>query len=359
MTAEPRSTRLGTLPALARGICIPIALVWMSFAHAQPVDGIVGRSGFADLIARLGSATLALIAAAVVIVALLIWRVMVMVRRERPTPVPPTRGPRRSGEDALDRASIQRETDWGFDQNKRAALARSPVAVTNTTIELPSLDAAASMWSTTDLNNANSAGVQPADALGQSPFASASAYRTSSNPYFKREKPAERMPVEEVADTLLQAELLVQLGDPKQAMTLLSHHIRDTEKPGPAVWLMLLNLYQSTGREAQYNALSAGFRMLFNAELPPWAESSEQAARDLESYPQVIQRLQAGWSGPQAQAVVENLLNDDRGGSRQGFSIGAYRELLFLSEILATLDAIDREEEERQGIQRKLGAVPY
>ena len=315
----------------------------------------MNRSAFLQLVERMGGTAVLLVIVAIVVFVLLVWRVTAMVRRERPAPVPTRRRGQRDDGNTIDRPSIQRTTDWGFDQNKRSAAARSPVTIGSTKVDLPSLDHAVTQWSTTDVNNANNAGVQPMDALGQSPVPTQSPYRTSFNPYFKREQPANRIEVVEVADALMQAELLIQLGDPKQAMTLLSHHIRETEKPGPAAWLMLLNLYQSTGREAQYNALASGFRTLFNAEVPPWATSPDALARDIESYPQVMMRLQTSWSGPQARATVDSLLNDDRGGSRQGFSLTAYRELLFLSETIEMIETLEREEAERKGIQRKLG----
>ena len=138
-------------------------------------------------------------------------------------------------------------------------------------------------------------------------------------------------------------------------MSLLARHIRETEKPGPEVWLMLLGLYQSTGREAQYNALTDGFRTLFNAAVPPWATSPDVAARDLESYPQVMKRLRETWPRRECRTFLESLLTDDRGGSRQGFTLAAYRELLFLVEILGALEHQAKETSDRTDIERKLG----
>jgi hypothetical protein len=346
------------LPVLVRRVStlVATALLLAQVASAQSTERMADRSAFLQLVERMGGMAVVLVVAAVVAFVLLVWRVVIMVRHERPASLPSSRRRmQREGDDPIDRPSLQRATDWGFDQNKRSAAARSPVTVGGTKVDLPSLDHAVTQWSTTDVNNANNSGVQPSDALGQSPTPTQSPYRTSFNPYFRHDQPANRIEVVEVADALIQAELLVQLGDPKQAMTLLSHHIRDTEKPGAAVWLMLLSLYQSTGREAQYNALASGFRTLFNAEVPAWATSPDVMARELESYPQVMMRLQTTWSGPLARATIDGLLNDDRGGSRQGFSLAAYRELLFLSEILDMIATIASDEEDRQGIQRKLG----
>ncbi len=316
------------------------------------------RSGLQFVVEHLDPLVIALIAVGLLMVLLLIWRIGSMIRRERPVSAPARRRGGRTRGDSLDRPTVSASTDWGFDQNKRAALARSAVAVDANSTGLASIDMAATMWSSVDVQNAAAISMQANDAMGKSPNAPPSPYTTSHNPYFHAGVPTTAaMEVVEVADALLQAELLVQLGDPKQAMILLSQHIRDTEHPGPAVWLMLLNLYQTTGRKSQYEALAVGFKTLFNAAVPAWATSAEALARDLESYPQVITKLQAGWPQPAMRSMLESLLNDDRGGSRQGFSLVAYREILFLLEILNVLDQMTQEEIDRERIQQKLGSA--
>jgi hypothetical protein len=252
-------------------------------------------------------------------------------------------------------APVVAVTDWGQDQHKRASQSRATPAPGKS---LPVLDMAATHWSISEVQNAAAISRQANDSMGKPPDATPSPYQTSFNPYFRGETSnAQAMEVVEVADALLQAELLVQLGDPKQAMTLLSNHIRDTEKPGPAVWLMLLNLYQSTGRKSQYEALAKGFKTLFNASVPPWSAKREIAGRTIESYPQVMAKLHAAWGTPAARPLIDGLLNDDRGGNRQGFSLTAYRDLLFLMEILVELDRMAADEAEREKIQRKLGRI--
>jgi hypothetical protein len=353
-SAVPSASRLRRLLLVT-----PFAFALSQVATAQTTDGS-SRPAFLQVFGRLDATSLVLVVGALVVAILLILRIWMMVRREKkPVVVPPRPRAKRTEPDAdgLERPTIQRTTDWGFDQNKRAALARSPVAVAARSADLPSLDQAVTQWSISEVHNAAAISLQPNESMGKSPNAPASPYRTSFNPYFKREQPVGGMEVVEVADTLLQAELLVQLGDPKQAMTLLSQHIRETEKPGPAVWLMLLNLYQTTGRKSQYDALAKGFGLLFNAAVPPWATSAEVAARDLEAYPQVMMKLQTQWPNAPVRPFVEALLNDNRGGSRQGFSLKAYRDILFLVEILDVLDVMQREDEEREGIQRKLGMI--
>jgi hypothetical protein len=285
-----------------------------------------------------------------------------MVRGEKPVKVPePRRRPNPTIRAMDDDVPLERATthhgrsDWGQDQNKRSATARESVDVDTKAGALPSLDQAVTQWTASEVHNAAFASRQVGESMGKPRDMPASPYRTAFNPYYRGDTPnPAAMEVVEVADTLMQAELLVQLGDPKQAMTLLANHIRETERPGPAVWLMLLDLYQSTGRKQQYEALSSGFSTLFNAQVPPWATSKAVAARDLESYPQVMMKLHMSWDKATVRPLVESLLNDDRGGSRQGFSLAAYRDLLFLLEIVGELEKMSQEDSERDDIQRKL-----
>lgn len=326
-------------------------------ALAQAAEDGTGRMDLLGVVQRLDPAAMALIGVGVLIILVIVWRIVAMIRRERPAPRPPVRrapkAPTRGG-DSLSRPTIQAPTDWGHDQNKRAADVRVDVSplVANTRIP-PAIDTS-TQWPLQARRNAD-ASVNPIDALGGSPLVQPSPYRTGVNPYYLRSEPVEQaVEVEEVADVLTQAELLVQLGDPKEAMNVLSRHIRETEQPGPQVWLMLLDLYHATGRESQYKALAEGFEALFNAAVPPWPAGASEAERTLKDYPQVLKRTMADWPKPECRAYLEKLLNDDRGGSRQGFSLTAYRDILFLVDILHTRDLLDREDAEQASIERKL-----
>ena len=369
-TESPSRSRALSLHSKRAGGSFLVALLLVSVdaALAQggpPALAIAGdtsrRSTFNVVIERLDGVTVGIALVALLIIALLVWRIWVTVRREQPVAssrraARPRRLVQGSADDEpFERTTMSRSTDWGSDENKRSSVGRERAAGSGRNADLPAIDQQATQWPPIDMRSATGQGVLLPDALGRSPVAPPSPYRTGGfNPYYHVGRAENRIEVEEIADTLTQAELLVQLGDPKEAMSLLARHIRETEKPGPAVWLMLLGLYQSTGREAQYNALTNGFRTLFNADVPPWATSPDVAARDLESYPQVMSRLRDTWPRGECRALLEALLTDDRGGSRQGFSLAAYRELLFLVEILEALELQTKETNERTDIERKL-----
>ncbi len=369
MNIETPSRRQSASPDLKRaarwaafGLPLVIGTLFTP-AHAQvaaaQTSDPAARSTFEVVLNRLDGTESAVIGVALLIIALLLWRIWVTVRRERPVEAPSRRArpvQARADDEPIERTTISRPTDWGADQNKRSAVGRSRAQGADRDADLPAIDHQATQWPPFALQNTLERAVLPPDAFGTATIAPPSPYRTGGfNPYYQVGQVENRIEVEEIADTLTQAELLVQLGDPKEAMSLLARHIRETEKPGPSVWLMLLGLYQSTGREAQYNALTDGFRTLFNADVPPWAASPDVAARDLESYPQVIKRLRVAWPRRECRTFLEGLLTDDRGGSRQGFTLAAYREILFLVEILRVLENQANETIDRTDIDRKLG----
>ena len=359
MTAEPPlpASRKPRPPTLAWIVFLWTTLSSPVLAATDATPPAVGGPELLRVFERLDPSVIGLIVLGALIIVLLLARIRSMIRREKQPVVVPTRRRGAPTGDATDHVTMSGTTDWGFDQNKRAAQSRSAVPVADQSAGLASLDKAATMWSRSEVQSAAAISLQANDSMGKSPNLRASPYTTSHNPYFRADATATpMMEVVEVADTLLQAELLVQLGDPKQAMILLSQHIRDTEHPGPAVWLMLLGLYQATGRKSQYEALALGFKTLFNAAVPAWATSEDKRARDLESYPQVMTKLQTGWPQPAMRPLLEGLLNDDRGGSRQGFSLTAYREILFLLEVLEVLDQMTQEGMDRERIQQKLDA---
>ncbi len=346
--AGPGARRVATgLVPLAAVTAVPrIAIAQSTSAAGSPAS-----MDLVDVLRQLDFTATALIAIAALIFLLVIWRLVAMVRREKPVRRATRRpdGPARPAGDSFARATLQGTTDWGFDENKRSAVGRAGEitrggALLETSTRPPSAVSGVQ-------------GVAPSGVPDHAPVVQQSPYRTGINPYYLRHERVEgRIDVTEVADVVTQAELLVQLGDPKEAMNVLSRHIRETEKPGPHVWLMLLDLYRTTGREAQYKALAEGFQSLFNAAVPPWPAGHADRDRVLEDYPQILRKTMAGWPGAECRDYLEKLLNDDRGGSRQGFSLVAYRELLFLVDVLAARAEIEAEEADRLGIDRKLNA---
>ena len=308
---------------------------------------------FDAILSRMDATTLVVVFVAVLVMLLLAWRVWALVRRERGAKLS-ERGEARATPQTTTQRSGAPTTggDWGHGERKRAARdGKSEFA----DLDLPSMTLTTAHWpEVKNMETPSRAGWvagRPPGAHAPHPDDTATIYRTGYNPFYR---PEERIEVEEVADVVTQAELLEHLGETKKAILLLSRHIREHEEPAPKAWLMLFELYVKTGRETHYKALAAGFRMLFNANVPPWADDSGDASKDLEHYPQVIGKVQELWGIPSCRAFLDSLLRDDRGGSRQGFMLAAYSDILFLIEIIDLLAAMKDENDERRSIELTL-----
>ncbi len=287
------------------------------------------------------------IIAGVVLVLLFLAVLLVIVRRESS----------RAKERALERArasatrrqaSGRSASAWeGADAARGARDAPRPRVVE---AELPPITMNTTDWGTGTAEPGDTQSALIASQTGAGGDA-AGVYRTGFNPFYKS---TSHIQVEEVADLVQQAELMVTLENYPVAISMLTRHIRETEKPVPKAWLLLFELYLKTGRRDQYENLAKGFRALFNARVPPWDTQLSDDARGLESYTAVMGKLQRLWGLPSCRDFLESLLYDDRGGAREGFTLSAYSEILFLVEIIQTAALLDEEEQERRKIELKL-----
>jgi len=133
-------------------------------------------------------------------------------------------------------------------------------------------------------------------------------------------------------DILDEAEVYVAHGQADLAIHLLQEYVRDAPTESPVPWLLLLDLLTREGLESEYRAACLTCKKYYNINLssaPGVALTPEGAS--LEAYPHLIAQLQRVWGTPDASAFLTELVYDRRGGTRQGFDPGAYREIMLLS----------------------------
>jgi pilus assembly protein FimV len=134
---------------------------------------------------------------------------------------------------------------------------------------------------------------------------------------------------EEVLDEIQQAEFWMYMNQPLRAIEILEAKNHPTS---PLPWLYLFDLYRTVNNQAMYEDLAARFKTTFNCRVTPWEENHVEHSRGLEDFP-VMARIIEMWPHEELVPFLENLLIDDRDGQRQGFDLGAYRDLLFLTNI--------------------------
>ncbi|MCS6996930.1 MAG: hypothetical protein NZ533_08270 [Casimicrobiaceae bacterium] len=149
--------------------------------------------------------------------------------------------------------------------------------------------------------------------------------------------PSSDVDVQELSQVTEEAEVYVELGRIDQAIALLKSHVdaHHGARPSPAPWLMLIDLYRRTGNRAAYDELAPRFQQRFNGRLPSWENYGQELALDdgLEAFPHLIARISRDWGTQRARELLDELLYDNRGGSRLGFSLAAYRDILLLVQI--------------------------
>jgi pilus assembly protein FimV len=145
--------------------------------------------------------------------------------------------------------------------------------------------------------------------------------------------------IEELIDLEQQADFFVALDQDEAAINLLNDHLRQTGGASPLPYLKLLEIFRRRGDRNDYERCRVRFNQRFNAYAPDW-NVGLQSGRELESYPEVMPRLQQVWRRPlDSMAELEALLfRKSRG---ELFDLPAYREVLFLYAIAR--DLLDHE----------------
>ncbi|TAG77918.1 MAG: hypothetical protein EAZ21_13900 [Betaproteobacteria bacterium] len=157
------------------------------------------------------------------------------------------------------------------------------------------------------------------------------------SPLFHLNQSAAQVDVSELSQVTDEAQVYADLGRTNEAIEILAHHIDsvDGDRPSPAPWLMMFDLFRKANRRADYDRLAPKFRKLFNGRLPEWDDYGRELALDdgLEAFPHLVSRIERDWGTAEVRPFLDELLYDNRGGSRLGFSLPAYRDLLLLLQV--------------------------
>ena len=146
---------------------------------------------------------------------------------------------------------------------------------------------------------------------------------------------AQELGVSDLAQATEKASVFVTLGRPAQAIDVLRDHIDHEPKSSPMAWLMLLDLYRQTDRHDDFNEVAQRFHLEYNAVTPEWIQAPAPLHEGgLAEFPYLIAKIRDEWPTASARTFIEELLYDNRGGSRIGFSIPAFRDLLLLHSMI-------------------------
>jgi hypothetical protein len=124
---------------------------------------------------------------------------------------------------------------------------------------------------------------------------------------------------------------------------LLHEHLRETPTESPVPWLLLLDLLHRAGDTAGYTAASTECRRYFNVNLDGRAFFGDSDnGPGLEAYPHLLEQLVQVWNTPEIKAFFDDLVFDQRGGTRVGFEPDAYRDILLLRSIAHDVELVQQ-----------------
>ena len=147
---------------------------------------------------------------------------------------------------------------------------------------------------------------------------------------------------EVLLDIRQQAEFFLALGQYDQAIQILESRISEHGESSPLVYLDLLKIFHSLGREPQYLALRDDFNLRFKGQLTEFATFHAEG-KALEDYPSALASISALWPSAHVMGLIEDCIFRNPGEGRdQSFDLAAFRELLMLHAIARQLDAENR-----------------
>jgi uncharacterized small protein (DUF1192 family) len=147
--------------------------------------------------------------------------------------------------------------------------------------------------------------------------------------------------VDEIESIVEEAKVFVALGRTEYAIEVLEDYITTHPRASAHPWLYLMDIHRSTQNRAAFEAVAKRFHQAMNVVIPQWDNGSQMAmvvAHSLEEFPHITARLVEGWTKRDAQDFLNHLLQDNRGGERQGFSMEVLQDILLLLAVIELRD---------------------
>lgn len=159
------------------------------------------------------------------------------------------------------------------------------------------------------------------------------------------ELPVTALALEEISDVMEEAEFWIALQDPKRAVDVLEPYTSVEPAGSPMPWLYLFDLYRELDDRQRYDHLRERFHRFYNARILSWDDQARSdttmVEHTIEDVPHIQSKITALWQSEQIVPYLESLLIDDRYGTRAGFALPIFREIMFLVQLANQTRSID------------------
>lgn len=137
------------------------------------------------------------------------------------------------------------------------------------------------------------------------------------------------------------AEIMLSFGRLQGAAQTLQEYIEANPKEALQPWMKLLDIYREGGMRSEFDTLAGKLHGNFNVEVQQWNGSSPPLPVDsvprvmrLEELPHICEHITATWGTQECLDYLHQLLRDNRGGERIGFTLPVVQEILLLIDIM-------------------------
>lgn len=146
--------------------------------------------------------------------------------------------------------------------------------------------------------------------------------------------------VDELDSVVEEAKFFVALGHAQRAIDLLVDHIDTNREISAESWIYLMDLYRNLDNKAEFDALAVRFKHGFNVVEPQWDSELVDLTVpvSLDEFPHIENKLVALWGTSKCVNFLTELISDNREGTRAGFSMEVFSEILLLIAIAEMRD---------------------
>lgn len=138
-------------------------------------------------------------------------------------------------------------------------------------------------------------------------------------------------------------------------LTRLKNHLTQSPKQSARIWLYLLDKLKSEGLQADYDCTANNCKIHFNLQTEAFLTLNQATTEPatLESFPRLINTLNACWGTPAALSFLDDLIYNTRPMPRIGFNRYVFEELLMLRDIAALTQDIPRNRNKSTTIKKR------
>lgn len=172
----------------------------------------------------------------------------------------------------------------------------------------------------------------------------------------------------EVNPVMELAEIMLSFGRVKGAAQALQEYIDHNPEEALQPWIRLMDVYRMAGMRDEFDHLAQDLNRHFNVEVQHWSDDeggkpqldepldfildtdedmvpplqiAPPKALTLEDIEHIRTKLIECWGGAECLGYLNQLLRDNRGGKRSGFTLPVVEEILFLIELLETRNSME------------------